>query len=63
MVRADEGTPEGSSTEVFMLGHALCRSNSSFENSVLAATPQFGGNLALDLYSTGVARRRRASQI
>ena len=27
--RACEGTSEGSSTEVFMLGYALCRSNSS----------------------------------
>ena len=26
-MRACEGTSEGSSTEVFMLGHALCRSN------------------------------------
>ena len=44
-VRACEGTSEGSSTEVFMLGHALCRSSSSSENSALAATPQIGGIL------------------
>ena len=48
-VRACEGTSEGSSDEVFMLGHALCRSNSSSEKSALAATPQIEGNSALDL--------------
>ena len=48
-VRACEGTSEGSSAEVFVLGHALCRSNSSSEKSALAATPQIGRNPALDL--------------
>ena len=48
-VRACEGTSEGSSAEVFMIEHALCCSNSSSEKSALAATPQIGGNLALDL--------------
>ena len=48
-VRACEGIPEGSSAEVFMLEHALCRSNPSSEKSALAATPQIGGNPALDL--------------
>ena len=48
-VRACEGTSEGSSAETFMLGHTLCRSNSSSEESALAATPQIGGNPALDL--------------
>ena len=48
-VRACQGTPEGSSAEVFMLGHALCRSNSSSEKSALAAAPQIVGNPALDL--------------
>ena len=43
------GTSKGSSAEVFMLEHALCRSNSSSEKSALAATPQIGGNPALDL--------------
>ena len=37
-VREGEGASDGSSTEVFiMLGHALCRSNSSSKNSSLAA--------------------------
>ena len=31
-----------------MLGHALCRSNSSSEKSALEAKPQIGGNSALD---------------
>ena len=48
-VRACESTSEGSSAEVFMLGHARCRSNSSSEKTALAATPQIGGNPALDL--------------
>ena len=48
-VRVCEDTSEGSSTEVFMLGHALCRSNSWSENSALAATPQIGGIPALEL--------------
>ena len=48
-VRACYGTSEGSSAEVFMLGHAMCRSNSSSEKSALVATPQVGGNPALDL--------------
>ena len=48
-VRACQDTYEGSSAEVFMLGHALCRSNSSSEKSALAAKPQVGGNPALDL--------------
>ena len=47
-VRACEGTSEGSSSEVFMLGHALCHSNLPSENSALAATPQIGGNSALN---------------
>ena len=46
---ACEGTSKGSSAEIFMLGHTLCRSNSSSEKSALAATPQIGGNPALDL--------------
>ena len=57
-VCACEGTSEGSSAEDFMLEHALCRSNSSSEKSVLAATPQIGGNPALDLQSAGGARWR-----
>ena len=48
-VRACEGRAEASSAEVFMLEHALCRSNRSSEKSALAATPQIGGNPALDL--------------
>ena len=48
-VRTFQGTAEGLSAEGFMLGHALCRSNSSSENIALAATPQIGGNPALDL--------------
>ena len=48
-VRACEGTSGGSSAGVFMLGGALCRSTSSSEKSVLAATPQIEGNPALDL--------------
>ena len=44
-----------------MLGHALCRSNSSSEKSALAAIPQIGGNPALGLESAGGARRREAS--
>ena len=48
-VRACEGTSQGSWTEVFMLVHALCRSNSSSKKSALAATPHIGGNPALDL--------------
>jgi len=48
-VHACEGTSEGSSAEVFMLEHALCRSNSSSEKSALAAEPQIGGNPALNL--------------
>ena len=48
-VRACEGTSEGSSAEVFMLGHALCRCNPLSEKSALAATPQIGGNPVLDL--------------
>ena len=48
-VRACEGTSEGLSAEVFMLEHALCRSNSSSEKSALAAEPQIGGNPALNL--------------
>ena len=38
-VRACEGRSEGSLTEVFMLKHDLCRSNSSSKNSALAVTP------------------------
>ena len=41
----------------FMLGHALCRSNSSSEKSALAATPQIGGNPALDLWWCSAAWR------
>ena len=48
-VRACEGTSEGSPAEGLMLEHTLCRSNSSSEKSALAATPQIGGNPALDL--------------
>ena len=48
-VQAGEGTSEGSSTEVFMLGHALCRFNLSSENSALMTTPQIGENPAFDL--------------
>ena len=48
-VRTCEGTSQGSSTEVLMLGHVLCRSNSSPVNSALAARPQIGRNPALDL--------------
>ena len=48
-VRACGGTSEGSSAEVFMLEHALCRSNASSEKSALAAKPQIGGNPALNL--------------
>ena len=45
-VRACQGTSEGSSGEVFMLGHALGRSNSSScVTSALAATPQIVGVL------------------
>ena len=47
-VRAWGGTLEGSSAEVFMLGHALCRSNSSSEKSALVATLQIGGDPALN---------------
>ena len=56
--RACERVSKGSSAEVFLLGDDLCRSDSSSENSTLAATPQIGGNPALELYSTGGARRR-----
>ena len=48
-VRACEGTSEGSSAEVFILGYALYRSNSPSGKSALAATLQIGGNPALDL--------------
>ena len=48
-VRACEGTSEGSSAEVFMLEHALCRLNAPSEKSALAAKPQIGGNPALNL--------------
>ena len=47
-VRACEGTPESSSAEDVMLEHALYRST-SLKKSALAATPQIGGNSALDL--------------
>ena len=57
-VRACEGTSEGSWAELFMLGHAPCRSNSSSKKSALAATSQIGGNPALDLKSAGGAWRR-----
>ena len=57
-VRECENTSEGSSAEVFMLEHVLCRSHSSSEKSALAAKPQIGGNPALNLSSAGGARRR-----
>ena len=47
-VRAYEGTSEGSSAEIFMLEQALGHSYSSSEKSALVATPQIGGNPALD---------------
>ena len=34
---------------IYIHTHALCRSNSLSEKSALAATPQIGGNPALDL--------------
>ena len=52
-VRACQGASEGSLAEVFVLGHALCRSNPWCEKSALAARPQIGGN-PLDLKLEGI---------
>ena len=48
-VHAFQGTSEGSSTEVCTLGQALCRFNSSYEKSALAAKPEVIRSPALDL--------------
>ena len=48
-VHACQGISEGSSADVFVLGHALCRSISWCEKSALAARPQIGENPGLDL--------------
>ena len=51
------GTREGSSVEVFTLGHALCRSYLKVEASALSSTPKFEGGPARDVHGARVARR------